>query len=326
VRWCAAVLQDKALARRECYLRWSKSLPWGRLFVLCAMVAAGGTGNAASISYFGGPDVSKLGLDKASAAREAFLATLANYGVEDLESRSGANPTLAFGSTGITATTGFSNGVSSHMAYSVSGLKFIWDTEGNDDYLEFSEPITAFGSYVVQGGDGSSAPPTSAPPNVLTFRLENTLLGTSKEVSIHALGPDWPFYNVIFVGVTDPQPFNRISFHETYDYDGLLWDDLVAGFVTPTLTADFDKNDLVDQDDLAVWHNNYGQANSRPYFQGDADGDGDTDGRDLLIWQRQYGLKNTEAANVASSRSIPEPSTLWLLAALFTGAGGIRRV
>jgi hypothetical protein len=47
------------------------------------------------------------------------------------------------------------------------------------------------------------------------------------------LGPDWPFYNVIFFGVTDSQPFNRISFLESYDADGLLFDDLIAGTAVP---------------------------------------------------------------------------------------------
>jgi hypothetical protein len=308
---------------------FAKSLPLGRLFVLCVALAVVGitTANAELIPYFGGPDESKLSLNTASSARAAFLATLASYGVEDLEARSGPNPLLSFGATGITATTGFSNGVNTQFAYSVSGLKFLWDTEGNDDYLQFSEPVTAFGSYVVQGGDGSSAPPTSAPSNVLTFRLENTLLGTSKAVAIQALGPDWPFYNVIFVGVTDTLPFNRISFHETYDYDGLLWDDLVAGFVTPTLSADLDKNDVVDGDDLAVWEDNYGQTDGRPYLLGDADGDGDTDGRDFLILQQQYSATSGAPGVVnLANVSIPEPQTLLLTLLLCAATGVCRHV
>ncbi len=265
--------------------------------------------NAELVSYFGGPDESKLSLHQASSARENFLAALALSGVDNVESLSGANPTLTFGSTGITATSGFSNGVYSQFAYSVSGMKFIWDTEGVDDWLQFSEPITAFGSYVVQGGDGSSLPPTSAPTNTLKFRLENTLLGTSKEIEIRGLGPDWPFYNVIFVGVTDTQPFNRISFVESYDHDGLLWDDLVAGFVTPTLTADFDKDDAVTASDLVVWSDNYGTTEGRPYLWGDADGDGDTDGRDFLSWQRQAGSSLDNPAVNGGYQAVPEIST-----------------
>lgn len=297
--------------------------------MLCAGLAVMGisTANAELVSHFGGPDTSKLSLNAASSARAAFLATLDSYGVEDLEARSGANPELTFGETGITAATGFSNGVNSHLAYSVSGLKFLWDTEGIDDFLEFSEPVTAFGSYIVQGGDGSSAPPVPTPSNNLTFRLENTIAGTSKEVSIQSLGPDWPFYNVIFVGVTDTEPFNRISFHETYDYDGLLWDDLVAGFVVPTLPGDLDKNGIVDADDLRVWTDNYGETGGRPYLNGDADGDGDTDGRDFFVWQQQYGTSSEGSNGVVAvgSLSIPEPTSLALLMFVVVSWRGQRR-
>lgn len=271
------------------------------VFAVAGMTAA----NAELVSYFGGPDNSKVTLSAASSARNAFLATLNSYGVEDLEDNSGANPTLTFGTTGITATTGFSNGVNSAFQYSVSGMKFLWDTEGENDWLEFSEPVTAFGSYIVQGGDGSSAPPTSTPPNTLNFRLQNSVTGTDKEVAIQDLGPNWPFFNVIFVGVTDTQPFDRISFIESYDRDGLLWDDLIAGFVTPTLTADFDKNNVVDVDDLITWSEHYGEQGNGDYLDGDADGDGDTDGRDFLVWQREFG-----EAPSGDITAVPEPGSL----------------
>jgi hypothetical protein len=271
------------------------------VFAVVGMTAA----NAEVVPYFGGPDNSKLTLSASSGARSAFLATLNTYGVEDLEDNSGANPTLTFGTTGITATTGFSNGVNSAFQYSVSGTRFLWDTEGVNDWLEFSEPVTAFGSYIVQGGDGSSAPPTSTPPNTLKFRLQNSVTGTDKEITIQDLGPNWQFFNVIFVGVTDTQPFDRISFIESYDYDGLLWDDLVAGFVTPSLTADFDKNDVVDNADLDTWSDHYGEQGNGDFLDGDADGDGDTDGRDFLIWQRQFGQPL-----VGDITTVPEPSGL----------------
>lgn len=269
------------------------------------------TSHAAIATYFGGPAPSKLDLTNPNVARNAFLATLSSYGVENLEGLAGQqNPTLTFGSTGVTAATGFSNGVNTQFAYSVSGTSFLWDADGASDWLQFSQPVTAFGSYIVQGGDGSSASPTSAPPNKLTFRLENSALGTSKDVVIADLGPDCPFYNVIFVGITDSTPFDRVSLVESYDYDGLLYDDLIAGDLLPAARGDFDGDGSVDDADFTLWRNNFGASGSAPYTLGDGDGDGSTTGSDFLIWQRELPTTLISA--------IPEPATATL--SLFAAA------
>jgi hypothetical protein len=283
-----------------------------------AWALAATTAYAEAVAYFGGPAPSKLDLTIPNVARNAFLATLSSFGVENLETLGGLqNPTLTFGATGVTAATGFPNGVNTQFAYSVSGTNFLWDTEGINDWLEFSEPVTAFGSYIVQGGDGSSAPPTSAPPNKLTFRLENTALGTTKDVVIGDLGPDWSFYNVVFAGVADSEPFDRISLVESYDYDGLLWDDLIAGMLQPTITGDFDGNGSIDDADLALWKDNFGASGSAPFTLGDGDGDGATMGADFLIWQRQRPTPLVQA--------IPEPAAVSLLAAAIVFARRRRR-
>jgi hypothetical protein len=159
--------------------------------------------------YFGGPDTNKAVLPTAlstvTPARNTFLST------------------LSFSPVGITGTTGFSNGVNSLALFSVSGSKFLYDTEGNQDYIQFDKPITAFGTYITQGGDG--------PANDFSIRLENSLLGTSKTLNIATLGPSAAFYNVLFTGITDTIGFDRISFIETHDNDGLLYDDLIVGNV-----------------------------------------------------------------------------------------------
>lgn len=286
--------------------RWNALI--ARLIVGCASCAAwastAGSSHAAVNVYFGGPANSKLDLTLPNVARNSFLATLSSFGIENLETLAGQqNPTLAFGG-GVTATTGFSNGVNTQFAYSVSGTNFLWDTEGANDWLQFSQPMTGFGSYIVQGGDGSSAPPSSTPPNQLTLRLENTMLATSKDVVIGNLGPNWPFYNVIFVGVTDSQPFDRVTLIESYDVDGLLWDDLVAGTVSPSTTGDFDDNGVVDGEDLAVWRNNFGASGNAPFTLGDGDGDGATTGADFLVWQREPPAPLTQ--------SVPEPGVILL--------------
>jgi Dockerin type I domain len=216
------------------------------------VIALTSTALSAPQTYFGGPDESKNDLTLSNAARNNFLANLSSWGIEDLETLGGQiNPTLAFSGTGITAATGFSNGVQSETAFSVSGKNFLLDTEGVDDWLQFSQPVTAFGAYLTQSGDGPSRPPISTPPNRFSFRLENTVTGTSKDVFIANLGPDWPFYNVVFVGVTDTEPFNRISFVESYDHDGILPDDLIAGFVAPLGKGDFNRDGVVNQLDVS---------------------------------------------------------------------------
>lgn len=255
-------------------------------------------------SYFGGPDESKLSMTNARAARDSFVATLASYGVEDLEALTGPNPTLTFGTTGVTAATGFANGVNQMPFYAVSGSQFLWDKEGDADWLLFSRPVTAFGTYVVQGGDG--------PANTVTVRIENTLTGTSKDI-VQTLGPSWATYNVLFFGVTDTAPFNRVSLIETHDNDGLLPDDLIAGYVVPSLAGDFNKNEVVDVADFVVWQDNYGAVGASPYLNGDGDGDGDADGDDWLVWQQQLGMMLPAAT--PASRAVPEPAAAALLIA-----------
>jgi hypothetical protein len=272
--------------------------------------------NAAVDLHVGGPDASKLSMPQSSAARNAFVAALGWHGVDSLETLGGQqNPTLTFGATGVTAQTGFPSGVFAQYPYSVSGVHFALDTEGIDDWLQFSQPVTAFGAYIVQAGDGASAPPTSTPANTLTLRLENTSLGTTKDVVVGPLGPDWSFYNVIFVGVTDTEPFDRVSFHETYDRDGLLWDDLIIGnFVT----GDFNGNGVIDGSDLGVWRIHLGAMGYPEYVGGDGDGDGDVDGSDLLIWQRQI------AAPFPGS-TVPESASIVIVLTAAVLVGGAVR-
>ncbi|MEO2049430.1 MAG: SUMF1/EgtB/PvdO family nonheme iron enzyme [Pirellulales bacterium] len=71
------------------------------------------------------------------------------------------------------------------------------------------------------------------------------------------------------------------------------------------LTADYNFDGVVDQDDLSVWGVAFGSAAA-----GDADGDDDSDGADFLLWQRNVGDTNTPSA--LSLASVPEPSSLML--------------
>jgi hypothetical protein len=90
----------------------------------------------------------------------------------------------------------------------------------------FNTPITAFGVYVIQGGDMANSNPT-------TFRLTNTVTSAFADVTI-PIGPNWGSGNVFFLGVSDSSPFNQVEILETGDAaDGMLYDNIVAGGAVP---------------------------------------------------------------------------------------------
>lgn len=85
-------------------------------------------------------------------------------------------------------------------------------------------------------------------------------------------------------------------------------DGLVLDISLPTLSADFDGDGNVDNNDLAIWSASFGLASGAVQANGDADGDGDVDGTDFLLWQQQFGT----AVSVASF-PVPEPANYALL-------------
>ena len=175
----------------------------------------------------------------ALAAHNNFVAALDLYGTDDLESFPNGTPfpTLVFGATGIT-TTSSSGFVATFPPLAESGLNALVDigpTTPNDppvdDAWTFSQPVTAFGSYFAQSG-------TEPYANIITLKLENVGLGTSTIVDVATVGPGASFDNVFFFGVTDTNPFDRVtlierndSAPETIDFDGILLDDITVGIV-----------------------------------------------------------------------------------------------
>jgi hypothetical protein len=90
-----------------------------------------------------------------------------------------------------------------------------------------------------------------------------------------------------------------------------VWDLLttVDGIVLELYwSADFNRNRVVDGEDLADWRIAFGNTDDA-----DADADGDADGFDFLAWQRQLGRTS---AVVSASSSVPEPTTAMLAVAL----------
>lgn len=209
------------------------------VFALAALMMIAGvhSASAAPITYFGWDDPRGT-LTNSHAARDNFVATLSAYGTETLESHAGfaADPALNFGATGISATTDFAYIVPLAI-YAVSGSKALLDAgpqaaagEAIDDIILFNQPITAFGTYITNIGDGEA--------NTLTFVLENTLLGTSQQVALDPLQTSVAGANAtLFIGITDANPFNRIRIIESNDYDGIMYDNLIAGMVVPEPSA-----------------------------------------------------------------------------------------
>lgn len=164
---------------------------------------------------------------KALQAFNHFTAPMSLFGVDDVESAVGVNPTLTFGGTGITATT---QGV---LAQSAPGFQI-----GNQALVELdavapgqvntmftlSQPVTAFGLYVIQGGDSASGNPT-------TFRLRDTSDNSFVDVPIQ-MGPGWGTFNTFFIGLYDTVPFDEVEIVEAGDLgDGMLYDNVVVGYI-----------------------------------------------------------------------------------------------
>jgi len=104
------------------------------------------------------------------------------------------------------------------------------------------------------------------------------------------------------LGITSAHKF---AASDTFAYAivGELVVDVVNGTFLP---ADFDQDQMVDGQDLAIWQSAFGASDA-----GDADLDGDSDGADFLLWQQQLGM--TPA--VASIHAVPEPACVGLWAA-----------
>ncbi|HEX6963927.1 MAG TPA: dockerin type I domain-containing protein [Lacipirellula sp.] len=72
--------------------------------------------------------------------------------------------------------------------------------------------------------------------------------------------------------------------------------------------ADFNRDGVVDGEDLVIWRQGLGAAGQTNNASGDADADGDVDGADLLAWQR-----NLSPVVVGPAHGVvPEPSAVWL--------------
>lgn len=210
-----------------------RSLQVSTAMLFCCAVTP--LSHAAPTTFFGRDDNSAFmtSFPNSQAAFNTFTATLSSFGVNDIESAAGFDPTLAFGATGITA------GAQGVLAQSAPGFQI-----GNQALLEsdavglpqvitvfnFNTLIKSFGLYVIQAGDGANN-------NLTTYRLRNTLTNAVADVPVQ-VGPGWGTNNVYFFGVTDTNPFNQVEILEGADFaDGALIDNVVAGGAVPEPSA-----------------------------------------------------------------------------------------
>ncbi len=99
-----------------------------------------------------------------------------------------------------------------------------------------------------------------------------------------------------------------VSFGEDADgnvYILTRWGGVFRITTDATISADFDRNSVVDALDLATWLTGYGTSNAS-FFQGDTDVNGTVGGTDFLNWQRLF-------SSASAVEQVPEPVTGALL-------------
>jgi hypothetical protein len=198
---------------------------------LVSFSATARLGLGAPAVFFGRDDSTALmtSFPNSQAKFNEFTASLNSFGVDNIDTAVGVNPTLVFGGTGITATT---QGVLAQAAPTFQiGTQALLELDAVapgqvNTAFSFNRHITAFGLFVIQGGD------TAANNNLTTFRLRNTTTNAIADVPVQ-IGPNWGANNVFFLGMTDFAPFNQVEIIESLDADGMLYDNIVAGFAVP---------------------------------------------------------------------------------------------
>jgi hypothetical protein len=205
------------------------SLLCSTLFAVGIMSALAGHAFAVPNVFFDRDDTtaSLTSIPNSQAKFNQFTASLASFGVDTIETSVGFNPTLSFGATGITAATqnvlaqaapGFTINTQALLETDAAGFP-----QGNTIFT-FNQYVNGFGVFVIQGGDGANANPT-------TFRLRDTATNLFVDVPVQ-VGPGWGLQNAFFLGVIDSTPFNEVQIIETSDLsDGMLYDNIVAGTV-----------------------------------------------------------------------------------------------
>jgi hypothetical protein len=215
---------------------------------LVSLSAWAAPGFATTNVFFDRDDNMLATMANSQAKFNQYVTHLTSYGVETVEGINtgapafGFDPQLSFPGTGITATTsmtttavhppfaGFS--IDSQALVESDALALFNPMAPQlpqaDTTFTFNQHITAFGVFVIQGGDG----PVNNNPT--TFRLIDTATNTTVDDVPLQIGPNWGSNNVFFLGITDNVSFDKVQIIETTDLsDGMLYDNIVAGTAVP---------------------------------------------------------------------------------------------
>ena len=82
----------------------------------------------------------------------------------------------------------------------------------------------------------------------------------------------------------------------------------------PVLFGDFNDDGIVDAADYTVWRNNLGNE-SEDVINNAGDGMGGVDSGDYEVWKQHYGQMTGLGSGGIAASVIPEPASIWLMAA-----------
>jgi hypothetical protein len=193
---------------------------------LCLLCVAAPCSNA-MVTFFGQDSYPIVSHTNSDAAQASFLSAISDFGTENYDALSGSNPSLTFGSTGITALT-LNCSINTTLPALVVTPPYSLGSFGiypQPLTFLFNEPITAFGTYIFDAGTIGGA---------LSLWLENS--GDPAFNQTVAIGnPPSVSSNMLYFGLLDTlKPFDKITFQNTVIGDGITLDNTtVAAAAVP---------------------------------------------------------------------------------------------
>ncbi|MCA9186837.1 MAG: PEP-CTERM sorting domain-containing protein [Pirellulaceae bacterium] len=213
----------------------------------------------------------------------------------------------------------FPTGVSANVVY--EGDKYqnnfvlaIDPTTGMGELRNESAIVLDFDGYLVQSASGSLS------PSAWFSLADQSVNGWTEAVTSNHIvselepfgslqlqpGDALPLGKLFVVGGAQDLSFEYAPVGQASGAIGVV--EYVA--LSVSLAGDYNNNGVVDAADYTVWKDTFG-INVDPNSGADGNGNGLIDAADYTVWKDNFG----NAGQVASTQSVPEPST-WILFAL----------